>query len=324
MKKIINNLKFVLIATLGISTNIFSQNATSNSSEIGGIALNAYIPEQIEGIPEIANNMLTNKLNQIISTNGVTNSSYNSRFIITANATVMTKDILATAPPMHAITLDVTLYIGDGFEGKKFASQTVTVKGVGTNENKAYIEAFKNIKQNDPTLLAFVSKGKAKIVEYYNATCAQNIIEAQNLGTQNLYDEAVFKLISVPVECNPCYDKSMVALAPIFKKKIDRDCVLKLAEANNLWNAGQDVQTANSVGEILMSIDPKAACFNEAKVLSNKVGKRVLELDKREWNYKLETEVNLQRDAIKAYRDVGVAYGKGQPKSVTYNVSGWW
>lgn len=324
MKKIIANLNFVLIATLAFTTNIYSQNATSSSSEIGGIALNAYIPEQIEGIPEIANNMLTNKLNQIISTNGVTNSSYNSRFIITANATVLTKDILATAPPMHAITLDVTLYIGDGFEGKKFASQTVTVKGVGTNENKAYIEAFKNIKQNDPALLAFVTKGKAKIVEYYNATCAQNIKEAQNLGTQNLYDEAVFKLISVPVECAPCYDKSMVALAPLFKKKIDRDCVIKLAEANNLWNGGQDVQTANSVGEILMSIDPKASCFNEAKALSNKVGKRVLELDKREWNYKLETEVNLQRDAIKAYRDVGVAYGKGQPKSVTYNVNGWW
>jgi predicted NAD-dependent protein-ADP-ribosyltransferase YbiA (DUF1768 family) len=324
MKKIIANLNFVLIATLAFTTNIYSQNAASNSTEIGGIALNAYIPEQIEGIPEIANNMLTNKLNQIISTNGVTNSSYNSRFIITANATVLTKDVLATAPPMHAITLDVTLYIGDGFEGKKFASQTVTVKGVGINENKAYIDAFKNVKQNDPALLAFITKGKAKIIEYYNATCAQNIKEAQNLGTQNLYEEAVFKLISVPVECTACYDKSMVSLAPIFKKKIDRDCVIKLAEANNLWNGGQDVQTANNVGEILMSIDPKAACFNEAKALSNKVGKRVLELDKREWNYKLETEVNLQRDAIKAYRDVGVAYGKGQPKSVTYNVSGWW
>lgn len=324
MKKIINNLKFVFIAVIGISTNIYSQNAASNTSEIGGIALSAYIPEQIESIPEVAVNMLTNKLNQIISTNGVSGSTYNSRFIMTANANVLTKDILATAPPMHALSIDVTFYIGDGFEGKKFASQTVTVKGVGINENKAYIDAFKNVKQNDPALLSFVTKGKAKIIEYYNATCAQNIKEAQNLGTQNLYEEAVYKLISVPVECTPCYDKSMVALAPIFKKKIDRDCVLKLAEANNLWNSGQDVQTANGVGEILMSIDPKAACFNEAKGLSNKVGKRVLELDKREWNYKLETEVNLQRDAIKAYRDVGVAYGKGQPKSVTYNVNGWW
>jgi hypothetical protein len=53
------------------------------------------------------------------------------------------------------------------------------------------------------------------------------------------------------------------------------------------------------------------------------MGKRVLEIDKREWNYKMETEVNLKRDAIKAWRDVGVAYGNGQPKSVSYNIIGW-
>ena len=60
-----------------------------------------------------------------------------------------------------------------------------------------------------------------------------------------------------------------------------------------------------------------------AKALSDKMGKRVLEIDKREWNYKMETEVNLKRDAIKAWRDVGVAYGNGQPKSVAYNIIGW-
>lgn len=324
MKKFIFKTTLVLIVVIGINSSVNSQNIGTNSNEIGGIALTAYMPEQVEGMPDMASNMIINKLNQIISTNGVTNSNYNSRFIITSNVVVLTKDIIASAPPMHAVTLDITLFIGDGFEGKKFSSQSITVKGAGINENKAYIDAFKNIKQNDPNLLSFVTKGKNKIIEFYNATCLQNIKEAQNLEKQNLLEEAVFKLISVPVECGPCFDKSMVALGPIFKKKIDRDCILKLTEATNLWNAAQDVETANAVGEILITIDPKATCFNDAKAFSNKVGKRVLELDKREWNYKLETEVNLKRDLIKAYRDVGVAYGKGQPKSVVYNMNGWW
>ena len=322
MKKFINKITLVILATLGAVTFVNSQNSTS--SEISGIALTAYMPEQVEGIPDVASNLIVNKLNQIISTNGITNATYNSRFILTSNVVVLTKDIIASAPPMHAVTLDVTLYIGDGIDGKKFSSQSVTVKGVGINENKAYIDAFKNIRQNDPSLLSFVTKGKAKIVEYYNATCAQNIKEAQNLEKQNLLEEAVFKLISVPVESTACFDKSMAALGPIFKKKIDRDCVIKLTEATNLWNSGQDVATANAVGEILITIDPKAACYNQAKALSDKVGRRVLELDKREWNYKLETEVNLKRDLIKAYRDIGVAYGNGQPKSIVYNVNGWW
>ena len=29
-------------------------------------------------------------------------------------------------------------------------------------------------------------------------------------------------------------------------------------------------------------------------------------------------------EMIRAYRDVGVAYGNGQPDSIEYNVNGWW
>ncbi|MGZ4040442.1 MAG: hypothetical protein ACXVNR_07770, partial [Bacteroidia bacterium] len=69
--------------------------------------------------------------------------------------------------------------------------------------------------------------------------------------------------------------------------------------------------------------EPQAACFGEAKALASKIQKRVIEIDKREWNYTMKAQQQ-QSEMIKAYRDVGVAYGNGQPKSVTYNVSGWW
>ena len=48
-----------------------------------------------------------------------------------------------------ALTLNVNLYIGDGFDGKKYATQTVTVKGVGINETKAYMDALKIFKNSD-------------------------------------------------------------------------------------------------------------------------------------------------------------------------------
>lgn len=321
MKKSINKFIYAFAAIVGFSTITLAQD--TKSDELGKIALATYIPYQ-DSMSEQATNMLTNKLNQIISTNGIANSSYNSRFIITANANVMTKDLLATAPPMTALTLDVTLYIGDGIDGKKFASKSVTVKGVGTNETKAYIDAMKNINQNDAGIQTFVTNGKNKIVEYYKATCNQLIKEAQLLDKQNMYEEAIFKLTSVPAECTECYNKTMAVIPAVYKKMIDRDCKAKVMEANNLWNATQDYNTAITVGEILSSIDPSAACVGEAKALSAKVGKRVIEIDKREWNLNYEKEVGLQKDLIKAYRDVGVAYGNGQPKNVTYNVVGWW
>ncbi|MES2812835.1 MAG: hypothetical protein V4670_10240 [Bacteroidota bacterium] len=321
MKKTINKFICSFAAIVGFSTIAIAQD--TKSDELGKIALATYIPAQ-ESMSEQATNMLTNKLNQIISTNGIANSSYNSRFIITANANVMTKDLIASAPPMTALTLDVTLYIGDGIDGKKFASKSITVKGVGTNETKAYIDAMKNINQNDAGIQTFVTNSKNKIVEYYKATCNQLIKESQLLDKQNMFEEAIFKLTSVPAECTECYNKTMAVIPAIYKKLIDRDCKAKVMEANNLWNATQDYNTAITVGEILSSIDPSAACVNEAKALSAKVGKRVIEIDKREWNLNYEKEVGLQKDLIKAYRDVGVAYGNGQPKNVTYNVVGWW
>lgn len=39
---------------------------------------------------------------------------------------------------MTALVLDVTLYIGDGIEGTKFASTSIQVKSVGTNETNYF------------------------------------------------------------------------------------------------------------------------------------------------------------------------------------------
>jgi hypothetical protein len=267
--------------------------------------------------------MLANKLSQIVTQNGMGGSASNQRFIITANINVMSKDITPTAPPMQAFTLDVTLYIGDGIDGTKFASISTTLKGVGENETKAYISALKNLKTTDPNYQAFIEKGKTKIVEYYNSKCDFIVKEAQTLASQNKYEEAIYKLTSVPEVCKTCYDKCMDAVAPIYKLQIDRQCKLKLAEASNLWAANQTVDAGNTAGEILSSIDPSAACFAEVKTLSSKIAARVKELDAREWNYTLKEQAQ-ESERIKAYRDVGVAYGNGQPKSVTYNVIGWW
>lgn len=317
MKNLINTISCFLVV-LGCTTMASAQSSTS-AEALGRITITPYVPPQTDALPEGAENMLSNKLNQIVAASGISGSGLYSRFIIAPSIVVGTKDILPTAPPMTALTLDVNLYIGDGMDGKRYAGKTITVKGVGSNETKAYIDALKNIKVNDPGIQSFVASGKTKIIEYYNARCGQIIAEAQGIAsTQSRYEEAIFKLTSIPEESTECYNKAMAAIGPIWKKKIERDCKVKLVEANNLWNANQDVATANQVGELLNSIDPEASCYKDAKALSDKIGKRVMEIDKREWNYTMEVDVNLKRDAIKAWRDVGVAYGQGQPKTVVY------
>jgi hypothetical protein len=322
-KKNIIMKSIILSILIVVGCNIYAQNTAGKSDDMARITLAAYVPQQINNMPEAARSMLANKLSQIVTQNGMGGSASNQRFIITANINVMSKDITPTAPPMQAFTLDVTLYIGDGIDGTKFASISTTLKGVGENETKAYISALKNLKTTDPNYQAFIEKGKTKIVEYYNSKCDFIVKEAQTLASQNKYEEAIYKLTSVPEVCKTCYDKCMDAVAPIYKLQIDRQCKLKLAEASNLWAANQTVDAGNTAGEILSTIDPSAACFAEVKTLSSKIAARVKELDAREWNYTLKEQAQ-ESERIKAYRDVGVAYGNGQPKSVTYNVIGWW
>jgi hypothetical protein len=313
-----------ILIVLGSST--YAQNATGKSDDVARITLASFVPQQIDKMPEAARSMLANKLSQIVTQGGMSGSANNQRFILTANITVMSKDITPTAPPMQAFTLDISLYIGDGIEGTKFASFSTTVKGVGENETKAYISALKTLKTNDPRYQAFIESGKSKIVEYYNSKCDLIIKDAQTLGSQSQYDEAIYKLSSVPEVCKGCYDKCMDAVVPIYKSQIDKACKVSLAEATNSWNTNQDASGALEASEYLAQIDPNASCFKEAQAFSNKVAKRIFENEKKEWSFKMkeyQDDLDVRKQTINAARDIGVAYGKGQPKTV-YRVYGWW
>jgi hypothetical protein len=322
MKKIIFIIGFFLLKFV-----LFAQNNQGKSDDAGRIALTSVVSDQIEGLTPPAQSNLLNKLNQIASRNGIGGSTLNNRFIITANVVVLTKDITPTAPPMQAFTLEVTLYIGDGLEGTLFSSTSVTLKGVGETETKAYFAALKNLKVADPKFQSFIEQGKNKIIEYFNSQCDFILKEADMLVSRNEFDAAIAKLVSIPEVCKECFDKAMDKIGPIYQQQIDRECKVFLAEAKNLWNSNQDMYGAEQASYFLGRIEPNSVCFNEALEFSNIIAKRVLELDKREWDFKLkqqQDDVDIQKATIQAARDVGVAYGNNQPQNVIYDYRGWW
>lgn len=315
--------KLLLSILIIMGCNSYAQNTAGKSDDVARIVLAAFVPQQIDNMPDAARSSLTNKLSQIVTQNGMGGSAYNQRFILTANINIISKDITPTAPPMHAYLLDITLYIGDGIDGIKFASESIEVKGVGENETKAYISAIKKLKTKDLKYQSFIESGKNKIVEYYNSKCDFIIKEAQTLAGQNEFEEAIFKLTSVPEVCKGCYDKCMDAVAPIYQKQINRDCKIKLQEAQGIWSANQDANAAENAGSLLAKIDPQASCYSEVKLLSKKIEAKIKQIDDREWKYALKEQAQ-ESERIKAYRDIGVAYGNGQPKTIQYNVRGWW
>ncbi len=288
-------------------------------SDMERLPLTVWIPDDIEVIPPLAADILQNKLMQIATQNGISGSSDITRFIFTANIKLLTKDITPTAPVMHAYTMSINMYIGDGINGKAFSSYSTTVKGVGENETKAYLSGIKNIKTSNPEYQRFIEEGKSKIIAYFNAQCDFIIKQAKTLANMNRFEEAIWNLSTIPDVCPECWNKAQNALAPIFKQMINFDCKQKIIQANNIWNAGQSWNAANEAGTILSSIDPNSSCLGEIKTLANKIEKRIIEVDKREWKFNYDYNIGLKRDLIKAYRDIGVAWGNGQRRTIIYN-----
>jgi hypothetical protein len=309
---------------------LLAQNQENKTDDFGRIALHAYVPEQAENISPSVERILINKMSQIATRNGLGANSFNPRFIIVPNITVLSKDITSTAPPMVAMNIEVTFYVGDGVDGKLFSSASLELKGVGTNETKAYISAIKQIKPTNARLKRMIKEGKTKIIEYYNSHCDFILKKAQTLADAKQYDAAIYTLVTVPEVCKDCYMKSLDMVGPLYQKAIDYKCEILLSEAKNVWSAGLDVDAAKKAAQYLSEIDPNSKCFEAAKELTKEMKSRVKELDEREWNLILKMQqdnVDIQKSAIEAAREIGIAYAKNQPQNVVYknyNIEGWW
>jgi len=159
-----------IIVILFLTFVVINTNAQVKLDDFGRIVLNTYLPDNI-AIPVEAKNLLLTKITQITSNNGMGGSQANPRFVITVNVNLGTKDIIAGPPQMIAQNIDITFFVGDAVTNTIFSNITLSLKGVGTNENKAFIDALKTISPKNKELLAFLEEGKTKIINYYSINC---------------------------------------------------------------------------------------------------------------------------------------------------------
>lgn len=323
--------------------------------DFGRIIINTYLPENSQ-LPIEAKQALSTKLSQLTTHNGMGGTMSNPRFIITAHVNIGTKDIIAGPPQMIAQNLEITLFIGDAITNTLFASFTQSLKGVGTSENKAYIEAFKPINPRNKELSAFMDDAKSKIISYYYSQCDFLIKDAQMLVAQDKYDEAIYNLALVPEVCEDCYFKCVDVLAHIYQLKIDASCTSQLNEAKLIWASAQTLTGAEQVAALLTTIHPRATCQSEVNNFIRKIDEKLKADEKAKWQFQMrqyEDKVTAEKEAarvaaeqsvrddqfresqaernhklalaeVNAFRQVAVEYARNQPKSVTYNSISWW
>jgi hypothetical protein len=314
--------KILIVGLAVFSTSINAQDSAVNLNDFDRIGIAPYISDQIEYFPLAARNSIENKLSAIISSSGYGNSVYNSRFILTPNIEVASKHITATAPPKVAMNLNIYFYIGDGFTGTKFESGMVSVKGVGNSEEKAYINAMKNIKTDNPEIKRMISNAKKRILNFYETQCDFILKDADVAASQHKYEESLYLLTSIPRVNKSCYDKAMAKVSSIYQKMIDNDCKKQLLAAKTEWDTGRDYASAVNAREYLIKIEPASSCYSEARILSVEIGKRMEEHGNNTWDYEMQ-KLELQGKRMDNYNELVLEYVRNQPQTI-YQIRGWW
>ncbi|MDR2919184.1 MAG: hypothetical protein LBV72_07465 [Tannerella sp.] len=279
------------------------------------IPLMVVITDQVDELPEGADSYLENKMRQIAVSNGLAAGPEFTQFAITPKIHLVEKEILPGPPRNFVYSMDVTLYIADFWGEKVFASTTVNVKGVGSNETKAYTDGLKKINANNKDIQAFVSTAKDKIVDYYDNHYPDIIKKAQSMAGMKNYDEALFQLMAVP-SCSKGYDAALKASAVVYQQYVDHLCDQNLNRAKMAWAAQQNAYGAEEAGEYLTYIYPDAKCYGEATKLYKEIKGKVLD----DWKFVMKMyndAVSLEKQRINAWKEVGVAYGRGQKPRTT-------
>lgn len=349
----------IIVALCLLYSVLASAQNDSKLNDIGRIVLNTYLREQIKLTPD-ARNLLVNKLNQIATNYGMSSSEINPRFIITATINIGTKDIIAGPPQMIAQNIEITFFIGDAIENKMYSNQSLALKGVGTNENKAMIDALKLINPRNKELSVFIEEAKAKIITYYNTQCDFLLKESVGLRKLHKFDEAIYKLSIIPNICENCYFRCLDTLNTIYQQKINEECIIKLQQAKTLWASNPDKEGAEKVSEILSQIQPGASCQKEVDVFIQSVTSKLEADAKVEWEFKMkqyedqvakEKELmrmqddqarrdhelakesqrqqeiqagrNYELDRIRtnSYNEIALEYARNQPKTVYTNIN---
>lgn len=277
-------------------------------------------PTAADGIPAGAEQALRNKIAQIASASGMGSMNRYAQFCLAVSVDTAFKEVVPGAPAKFVEELNFNFYIVDQFDKKVFSSTTVTSKGLGNSEAKAYVQAISAIPAKSAAMTAFVAEGRKKIIDYYTHNAPNIIAKAYAMAKQEKYEEGLFYLSQIPEACGEVYLHATAASVEIYNLYLDRMCSENLAKAKAIWNASQTADGAMAAGVCLARISPEGRCYPDAEALFEEIKREVKDDKEFAKNFMIkqwDDAVALESQAIEAARQIGVAWGENQ-QPITY------
>lgn len=274
MKKLILSLLAVVIS----ATAALAQNNT------GKIVLVPYLVKISNNTGNTsADNLLLDRLNQIVTAAGMVGKGLYSPFIITANAVELEHTVTSTIPSKTALRLSLTIYIGNGEEGTLFSSHNMELKGVGDNLDQAYASAYRKINPRNPELLQAIETGKQKIVDYYDAEAPDILRKAETEAASGNYGEAYNSLLCIP-NISRYYNQAQQRIAEYMTKDTAERNNRLINQARAAWSTNPNETGAMNAEEYLKQIEmPSATVAAEAKALAKEIAVRLQKVEDQRW-----------------------------------------
>ena len=298
MKKI---LVFLMIATLATGVKAADTIYFPIRVEISDIG---------EPFPSAGAVQLTNKLNMLLTRQGIASMDNQNQFALTAFVVPQTKTILPGPPTQYSEEMEMTFYVFDAVNKIVFASASQTVKAVGTTEGRCYMEAIKKIDPSSKEMQVFIQRGIEKIVDFYDAEADRIFKEVELKAKMHEYGAALAQITAFPSQSKR-YPEAVALSLRVFDQYQDYICYSNLQQARAAWTQEQNARGAAKAGEFLAEIYPDAGCYKEAQTLFKDIHDKVA----KDWQFEMkqyQDGIDLESQRIDAARQVGIEYGKHQ------------
>ncbi len=265
--------------------------------------------------------MLLNRLRQLANSGGFAGNAFLPQFILAANPVIVDKKVAAAAPPKIWVELEMTLYIADQYSKSVFVTTTVSLRGIGATDTEAFTDAFKNFQPGKKELKEFTQKGRDEIVAYYNSRCDFIMGRIEILTNTNQADAALDMLLRIPEVSKSCFDASVAKSERVYLAAAEQQCSKLVQAARAAWANAPNRAGADKAAFYLGGIPTKAKCHGDADALLGEIKTKMKETENWE-REQYKDGLSLQKQFIAALRDIGVAFGTGQPDT-QINVRGW-
>lgn len=261
-----------LFAALSCIAILSFAHHTSVTAQEKKIYLTPMVSDAI-GIPAASQKTLLHKLNQMALQNGL--AAQDGNFVLTASVSVIGREEVPTAPPQLAIKAEVMLYVVNLLDDIVVAENSITVRGVDTNESKAYNRAINQINPRSPQVQEFVAQAKANIVQYYSDKAETLMAKAKSLAAKGQYPEALAVLDPIPEEV-PAYVTVSALRDEIFFQWVDTQAVALIEVAKKDMALGKYAEAYES----LLAVSPLSTHFPEVQAMSSEIDRRRAEAEK--------------------------------------------